>query len=116
MNERITPYDPELAKSITKEGQRIVRELTHALEDKISMNERIKQLALEAGLVRNGDFGMKRWEGPRSDSISDQDLEKFAELIVRDLIDSMIKRYGDDDELPIQEIEFFVKEYFGVEE
>ena len=48
------------------------------------MNERIKQLALEAGLVRNGDFGMKRWEGPRSDSISDQDLEKFAELIVRE--------------------------------
>jgi hypothetical protein len=48
------------------------------------MNERIKQLALEAGLVRNGDFGMKRWEGPRSDSINDQDLEKFAELIVRE--------------------------------
>ena len=46
------------------------------------MNERIKQLAEQAGLVRNGDFGMKRWEGPRSDSISDQDLEKFAELIV----------------------------------
>tara|TARA_R110000868_G_scaffold209102_4_gene458699 strand:- start:368 stop:592 length:225 start_codon:yes stop_codon:yes gene_type:complete len=51
------------------------------------MNERIKQLALEAGLVRNGDFGMKRWEGPRSDSISDQDLEKFAELIVRQCAD-----------------------------
>jgi hypothetical protein len=48
------------------------------------MNEHIKQLADEAGLVRNGDFGMKRWEGPRSDSISDQDLEKFAELIVRE--------------------------------
>ena len=48
------------------------------------MNERIKQLADEAGLVRNGDFGMKRWEGPRSDSINDQDLEKFAELIVRE--------------------------------
>ena len=48
------------------------------------MNERIKQLALQAGLVRNGDIGMKRWEGPRSDSISDQDLEKFAELIVRE--------------------------------
>ena len=48
------------------------------------MNERIRQLALQAGLVRNGDWGMKRWEGPRSDSISDQDLEKFAELIVRE--------------------------------
>ena len=48
------------------------------------MNERIRELALQAGLVRNGDFGMKRWEGPRSDSVSDQDLEKFAELIVRE--------------------------------
>ena len=27
---------------------------------------------------------MKRWEGPRSDSINDQDLEKFAELIVKE--------------------------------
>ena len=48
------------------------------------MNEHIKQLAEQAGLVRNGDIGMKRWEGPRSDSISDQDLEKFAQLIVRE--------------------------------
>jgi hypothetical protein len=35
---------------------------------------------------------------------------------VQDLIDSMIKRYGNDDELPIQEIKLFVKEHFGVEE
>ena len=48
MNKRITPYDPELAKSITKEGQRIVRELSHSLEDKISMNERIRELAEQA--------------------------------------------------------------------
>ena len=53
-------------------------------EQTIKMNERIKELAEQAGLVRNGDFGMKRWEGPRSDSISDQDLEKFAQLIVRE--------------------------------
>jgi hypothetical protein len=44
------------------------------------------------------------------------DRQKFAELIVQDLINSMIKRYGDDDELPIQEIKLFVKEHFGVEE
>jgi hypothetical protein len=44
------------------------------------------------------------------------DKVKFAELIVQDLIDSMIKRYGNDDELPIQEIKLFVKEHFGVEE
>lgn len=39
------------------------------------------ELAKQAGLVRNGDIGMKRWEGPRSDSISDQDLERFAALV-----------------------------------
>ena len=41
----------------------------------------IHELAKQAGLVRNGDIGMKRWEGPQSDSISDQDLEKFAALV-----------------------------------
>lgn len=41
----------------------------------------IIELAKQAGLVRNGDFGMKRWECPRSDSISDQDLKKFAALV-----------------------------------
>jgi len=39
------------------------------------------ELAKQAGLVRNGDIGMKRWKGPRSDSISDQDLERFAALV-----------------------------------
>ena len=63
------------------------------------MNERIKELAEQV-------YGTQATE---------QEI-KFAELIVRDLIDSMIKRYGDDDELPIQEIEFFVKEHFGVKE
>ena len=48
------------------------------------MNERIKKLAFSSGLVRNGDQGMNRWEGPRSDSINDQDLQLFAELIVRE--------------------------------
>jgi len=41
----------------------------------------IIELAMQAGLVRNGDIGMKRWEGPSSDSINDQDLEKFAALV-----------------------------------
>lgn len=68
------------------------------------MNKRILQLAKQAGL-----------KFPSEEALSPVEI-KFAELIVRDLIDSMIKRYGDDDELPIQEIEFFVKEHFGVEE
>ena len=68
------------------------------------MNERIIELAEQAGLEYN--FDPMLW----------LKYEKFAELIVQDLIDSMIKRYGDDDELPIQEIKLFVKEHFGVEE
>ena len=67
------------------------------------MNERIKELSIKAGFPE--------W----SNHAIEFELEQFAELIVQDLIDSMIKRYGDDDELPIQEIEFFVKEHFGVE-
>jgi hypothetical protein len=68
------------------------------------MNERIKELAEQAELEYN--FDPMLW----------LKHEKFAELIVQDLIHSMIKRYGDDDELPIQEIKLFVKEHFGVEE
>ena len=71
------------------------------------MNERIKQLADEAYALcgkHSNDYN-----GPAF-------TEKFAELIVQDLIHSMIKRYGDDDELPIQEIKLFVKEHFGVKE
>jgi hypothetical protein len=75
------------------------------------MNERIQQLAEQATSI-------VEMVGPEgySSSYANFDREKFAELIVRDLIDSMIKRYGDDDELPIQEIKLFVKEHFGVEE
>ena len=68
------------------------------------MNERIKQLEKQC------------WRSTQSDPYAFFDVKKFAELIVRDLIDSMIKRYGNDDELPIQEIKLFVKEHFGVEE
>ena len=70
------------------------------------MNERIKELAKQAGYRDIFD----------NDTKARARLEKYTELIVRDLIDSMIKRYGDDDELPIQEIKLFVKEHFGVEE
>ena len=74
----------------------------------VNMNERIKELARQAYMPicrEPFDDASQAWN---------ENMEKFAELIVRDLIDSMIKRYGDDDELPIQEIKFFVKEHFGV--
>jgi hypothetical protein len=67
------------------------------------MNERLRQLEHQCWEVR-------QYNPPWFNAT------KFAELIVQDLIDSMIKRYGDDDELPIQEIKLFVKEHFGVEE
>ena len=66
------------------------------------MNERIRKLTEQAGIDLGNGQSYK--------------IENFAELIVQDLIYSMIKRYGDDDELPIQEIKLFVKEHFGVEE
>lgn len=73
------------------------------------MNERLRELAEQAGLVRNGDFGMKRWEGPHSDSISDQDLDKFAELIVRECAKLAVE-HGCDRFTDTQ-----IKEHFGVE-
>ena len=77
------------------------------------MNERIKLLATQSGLVRRGDWGMKRWEGPRSDSISDQDLAKFAELIVREcagLMDGRRVEYGNCKDGRV------ILKHFGVEE
>ena len=68
------------------------------------MNERIKEIEKQC------------WKSSQSEPYALFDVKKFAELIVQDLIDSMIKRYGDDDELPIQEIKLFVKQHFGVKE
>lgn len=65
------------------------------------MNERLKELAEQAGLVRNGDFGMKRWEGPHSDSISDQDLDKFAELIVKECLNQCRQEWYDTNNDPV---------------
>jgi len=73
------------------------------------MNERIKELIKQMDQAETPTGG-------GAFTLYDTDLEKFAELIVQDLIHSMIKRYGDDDELPIQEIKLFVKKHFGVEE
>ena len=65
------------------------------------MNERLKELAEQAGLVRNGDFGMKRWEGLHSDSISDQDLDKFAELIVKECLNQCRQEWYDTNNDPV---------------
>ena len=65
------------------------------------MNERIRELMIKADYPAP-ELALR--------------AQALVELIVQDLIHSMIKRYGDDDELPIQEIKLFVKEHFGVEE
>ena len=75
------------------------------------MNERIKLLAEQADIV----FGFDK-NGDPEVICAAMDIEKFAELIIQDLINSMIHRYGDDDELPIEEIKLFAKEHFGVGE
>ena len=81
------------------------------------MNERIKKLAFSSGLVRNGDQGMKRWEGPRSDSINDQDLQLFAELIVTECI-RKIENEAEQYAAPTWAFELVndIKETFGVDE
>jgi len=78
------------------------------------MNERIQQLWSQAEEEIKAEYEDESRRNRRL--YNEIFLPKFAELIVQDLIDSMIKRYGDDDELPIQEIKLFVKEHFGVEE
>ena len=77
------------------------------------MNERIRELAEQADIFINKSNCVESGNGTE---IIGWHIEKLAELIIQDLIDSMIKRYGDDDELPIEEIKLFVKEYFGVKE
>ena len=92
MNERVTPHDPELAKSITKEGQRIVRELNHSLEYKISMNERIKQLAEQVGIHFHKGGTLDAGPNGIAKFVLYSDMEKFAELIVKECADVIQKR------------------------
>ena len=78
------------------------------------MNERIRELWTQAEEEIKAEYEDESRRNRRL--YNEIFLPKFAQLIVQDLIDSMIKRYGDDDELPIQEIKLFVKEHFGVEQ
>lgn len=66
-----------------------------------AVNEKIKQLLAQALLAADDQ---------------DQAYEKFAELIVEDLLESMLDYYGPKDCLPMEEIQAFTKEHFGVEE
>ena len=68
------------------------------------MNERIKELAREAGLI--APYGSDR-EGLR-----DFDYRKFAELIVRECVEQIINRERSDGEWYQDDI----FKHFGVEE
>ena len=78
------------------------------------MNKRIKQLALEAGI------GFTLWDDSGREMIDnytpEEDLEKFAELIVKECIDTLEKRFMGDLNREDQEVRRCVddlKQHFG---
>ena len=71
------------------------------------MNERIKQLSIEAGFPE--------W----SNHAIEFELEKFAELIVQECVDVLNKRYMGDqnrEDMEVRRCIDDVKKHFGVEE
>ena len=81
-----------------------------------SMNEKIKQLALDAGI------GFTLWDDSGREMIDnytpEEYLEKFAELIVRECLDIAQDRAAFDWAPPndVNHIIDEIKEHFGVEE
>jgi hypothetical protein len=74
------------------------------------MNERIGKLAVEAGAHwEHGD-----WNMPSAVYFSERDLEKFAELIVRECIDTVSDCSVEYCTRP--QIVSEIKQHFGVEE
>ena len=67
------------------------------------MNERIKELALQAGYLKDM-FGVGHWDMP--------ECKKFAELIVRDCI-SNVEVWEKDSR---NHISYMLKQHFGVKE
>ena len=81
------------------------------------MNERIRELALDAGLLNYVDH-----ETPRRYFVhghaEQEDVEKFAELIVQECIDTVKKRFMGDlnrEDMEIQRCIEDLKKHFGVE-
>ena len=82
------------------------------------MNQRIKELITQAGGHWNhGDFNM-----PSSVEFQEQDIEKFAELIVRECIAKveMRKKFAIEDEHIVDHafdlLVYDLESHFGVEE
>jgi len=73
------------------------------------MNERIRELAVQAGYMEDG-FGIGHWDMP--------ECKKFAELIVRECIDTVKRRYMGDNNREDMEVRRCVedlKTHFGVD-
>ena len=81
------------------------------------MNERIRELALDAGLLNYVDH-----ETPRHYFINghaeQEEVEKFAELIVQECIDTVKKRFMGDlnrEDMEVKRCIEDLKKHFGVE-
>jgi hypothetical protein len=94
---------------------------TLAKQTGFEMNERIGKLAVEAGAHwEHGD-----WNMPSAVYFSERDLEKFAELIVKEcvsVINTEAAEHEDDDEcerawkMGTEFAVYQIKQHFGVEE
>ena len=89
------------------------------------MNERIRELAEQAGFVfiENGVYG-QRWYHNKC-GMDAPEFEKFAELIVRECVKLCEHESNDDDEydhfdmgqsVKAENIKTAIKQHFGVEE
>ena len=77
------------------------------------MNERIRELAAQADLVRILNEHAHEYGNGMFENTPYPELEKFAELIVRECADIAAKNQAEDMNWNIGEI---IKEHFGVEE
>jgi uncharacterized protein YutE (UPF0331/DUF86 family) len=81
------------------------------------MNERIQELALQANTI--GDWGEDITEGRYFVYPDIKNLEKFAELIVKECIDICHKMAEDSDSYVVHDGDTCaeqIREHFGVEE
>ena len=81
------------------------------------MNERIKQLAEQAGLVKILDEHASEYGNGMFENTPYPELEKFAELIVRECADVTHRLIVEDGkEFPVKSVAYRLKQHFGVEE
>ena len=79
------------------------------------MNERIRELAEQAGLEFDDDESLEF--GKQIYYVTKEDMEKFAELIVRECVRHFNEDYQRDfDTLWREDLSKSIKEHFGVEE